>query len=228
MTKAGRRSCPVLIEDVEYQVNEEFKQDTIQLADLLDLDEIESAKLYLGALEDAQELDRGPITTSVIRFHEKRQFLLECLRLTIKAATNLDDDVGSREIFAEVVKQILQIKDGRHDTASAYWRKCISAMGDIEKWLQQLAELAQKLSILGQTNSVDFVELLSYQRSSLVQQHESLGAVASYLIKGGYTSADDFRFLCTKLKLLDKHDIVLVHYIPALTCSITQFGSSEG
>ncbi|KAK5143147.1 hypothetical protein LTR04_001981, partial [Oleoguttula sp. CCFEE 6159] len=101
-------------------------------------------------------------------------------------------------------------------------------MGDIEKWLQQLAELAQKLSILGQTNSIDLAELLGYQRSSLVQQHESLGAVASYLIKGGYTSADDFRFLCTKLKLLDKHDIVLVHYMPALTCSITQFGSSEG
>lgn len=239
LSRSTSRSCyanfplaegTIRLDDDEYSVNEQFKQEIIQLADALDLDELESAKLYLAAQEDAQELDRSPLTTLIIRFHKRRQFLLECLRLAV--AQSLDDnddkDEGIRLAYKEFVEVILDVKSGQIENASRYWRKCISSLGDICEWLRQLAERMQSAAIIGQTPSPEMAEIYEFQRASLTKQHESLAATAAQLVKGGYANADDFRFLLPTLQKLERYDVILLHYIPVLMCLINRTNSSEG
>ncbi|KAJ9665719.1 hypothetical protein H2201_004203 [Coniosporium apollinis] len=220
-------SGTIRLGDVEYSVNEEFKHETIQVADALDLDELESAKLYLAAQDDAQELDRSPLTASIIRFHERRQFLLECLRLVVAVSVDDDRDESIRQVFKEYVEEVAGTKNGQRENASRYWRKCISSLGEIREWLQQLAERIQSASIIGQTPSPEMAEIYDFQRTSLTRQHESLAAITTDLVKCGYANVDELRFLLPTLQKLDRYDLILIHYIPVLICLIDRINSSK-
>ncbi|KAI9716272.1 MAG: hypothetical protein M1812_005497 [Candelaria pacifica] len=221
-------SGQIKLDDQEYSINDDFKQATLQLADALDLDELEAARLYHSATADAEELDRSVLESSIITFHERRQFLLECLRLILKQSVEPDSDGPSRDLSKEVVTLILGTKDRPGQNGSPYSRKCASSMLDIEKWLANLNERAHSALILGQAQLPQFTEIMAFQRLSLIRQHESLGAIISYLIKSNHTNVEEFEALLSTTKSLEKYDIILVHYIPALTTSIAQFGSLEG
>ncbi|OCL14310.1 hypothetical protein AOQ84DRAFT_42231 [Glonium stellatum] len=222
-------SGTITIDGDDYSVNDDFKQQTIQIADTLDLDELQSAALLHVAQRDSQELDRPPLMTSIIRFHKRRQFLLECLRLGIKLSLDseeLDDEIRGRfKIFVCLVLGIPEITI--NENAYKYWQKCLSGMTEIEKWLHQLSERMQSTYVLGQAPSPEFVETIQLQQSSLTRQHESLSAICSYLVKREYASVGNFRSLLSGIKSLDKHDIILVHYIPILTSLISFLGSAE-
>ncbi|KAL1628628.1 hypothetical protein SLS56_005737 [Neofusicoccum ribis] len=214
------------IDGEQYQVNDEFKQDTIRAADYLDLDEIEAAKLCLAAQEDAVELDRSLYAAAIIRFHKRRQFLLESLRLVLKQSHDPEGNEELATAFGEYVRQILGIGEQmRLENGHAYWQKCLASMGDIERWLQGLADLMLAGAMVGKP--AEEMEMIDFQRSSLTRQHESLAAICTHLIKAGYTSIDNFRVLIGTLKALNRHDVILVHYVPIVTSSIHQLVSSE-
>lgn len=218
----------IKIDGEEYTVNEEFKQDTIQIADTLDIDELNAAELFLQAQRDAEKLDRSSLASTVIIFHRQRELLLACLRMSLEKAVDFDRDEDITGPFRQLVSLILQTKDGQTGSGSSYWRKCLTSMGDIEMRLHQVAERVQSATMVGQTQSFEFSEIMDFQQQSLTRQHESLGAMAYYLIKANHTNIEDFRFLLTKLKEYDRYDVVLFHYIPALSKSISQVGRSEG
>ena len=127
-----------------------------------------------------------------------------------------------------MVALVLQTKDGHPRNGSLYMQKCLSAMADIENWLFDLADKLQSASVLEQAQVFELTELLGFQRTSLKQQHESLGAISCHLIRANYTSIEDFHTLLDSLKKMDRYDVILVHYIPSLTVSIWQYGSPEG
>lgn len=139
------------------------------------------------------------------------------------------DPEGNEDLattFGEYVRQILGIGEQmRLENGHAYWQKCLASMGDIERWLQALADLMLAGAMVGK--SAEEMEMIEFQRSSLTRQHESLAAICTHLIKAGYTSIDNFRVLLGTLKALSKHDVVLVHYVPIVTSSIHQLVSSE-
>ncbi|KAF2138835.1 uncharacterized protein K452DRAFT_320940 [Aplosporella prunicola CBS 121167] len=216
------------VDDLEYQLNDDFRQETIKVADALDLDEIEAAKLCIVAQEDILELDRSLFTASVIRFHKRRQFLLECLRLVLKQSHDPEANEQLATHFGSYALKVLGIgADHRLENGYAYWQKCLASMGDIERWLQQLADSALAGSVVGKAHTSEDMEILDFQRVSLTRQHESLAAICTSLIKAGYSSIDNFRGLLGTLKSLDKHDVVLIHYVPMVTSSINQLVSSE-
>ncbi|EEH09991.1 Cullin [Histoplasma capsulatum G186AR] len=216
----------IKLNDVEYAVNQQFQQDVLQVADALDVDEIEAASCYMQAQDDSKKLDRPPVMCTIIRFHERRSFLLECLRLVLFESFEVERE-GTQAIMQEFVAKILEIQNGPLRNASLFARKCMDSMADIEKWLVRLGDLAQKASIVGQTQESD-IEIIEYQRSSLGKEHESIGAILCYLFKGTFTSSEDFRLLLDRLRKLDKFDMSLVHYIPAIISSVSQYGSPEG
>ncbi|PGH34975.1 Cullin 4 [[Emmonsia] crescens] len=219
-------SGKIKLYDVEYSINEQFQQDVLQVADALDVDEIEAADYYIQAQDDSKKLDRPPVMCAIIRFHERRSFLLECLRLVLFESFEVERE-GTQAIMQDFVAKILEIQNGPLRNASLFARKCMDSMADIEKWLVRLGEFAQKASIVGQAQESD-VEIIEYQRSSLGKEHESLGAILSYLFKGTFTSSEDLRLLLDRLRKLDKFDMILVHYIPAIISSVSQYGSPEG
>ncbi|QSS65488.1 cullin, nuclear pore complex subunit Nup192 [Histoplasma capsulatum] len=216
----------IKLNDVEYSINQQFQQDVLQVADALDVDEIEAASCYMQAQDDSKKLDRPPVMCTIIRFHERRSFLLECLRLVLFESFEVERE-GTQAIMQEFVAKILEIQNGPLRNASLFARKCMDSMADIEKWLVRLGDLAQKASIVGQTQESD-IEIIEYQRSSLGKEHESIGAILCYLFKGTFTSSEDFRLLLDRLRKLDKFDMSLVHYIPAIILSVSQYGSPEG
>lgn len=217
----------ITIAQVEYAINEDFKEGTLQLADALDLDELEAASLYMVAQEDAQQLDRPPLITAIMSFHKRRGFLLECLRLIFQESLEVERD-ATQPIMQETLAYILDIKAGPLRNASKFTRKCMDSLVDIEKWLLLLGEQVQKASIVGQDEDPDVLEAIDFQRTSLEQQHESLGAILCYLFKGPYTSHDDLRHFLGHMRKLDRFDALLVHYIPAVVASFVQHGSPEG
>ena len=199
----------------------------VQLADTLDLDERGSARLLLYSQEDAEALDRSSLASAVIVFHERRQFLLECLRLLLQNATDPDGDEGIRQIQLDLVCEILGIKDGPARNGSLYVRKCLAAMGDIEKWLQALGDRYQGTLVLGQTSSPEYDEIMAFQQQSLEQQHESLSALITHMVKGGFTSVEDFHKLLDYLPTLEKWNLATAHYVPIIAAFTSQYGSSE-
>jgi nuclear pore complex protein Nup205 len=218
----------VKVEEDEYTINDEFRQETIQLADALDLDELDAAKLYIQAQEDARALDRSPLASSIILFHQRRQYVLDCLRLALQAASNPDDDDDAARPFKMFVDLVLQAQEGQAQAeGSKYWRRCFQGMEDVERILQQVAERVQSMAITGQVATAEFTEIMDFQRTSLLKQHEALGAVLYQLIKANYTRVDDFKMLITRLRSVERYDALVTHYLPALAASITQFAASE-
>src|ERR1700759_3152877 len=67
----GSFTGEIEVDDVIYSINEDFRQQTIQVSDELDLDEIDCARLFLRSQNDAQEWDRSPIVSAIMRFHKR-------------------------------------------------------------------------------------------------------------------------------------------------------------
>jgi len=215
------------LDEEEYTINDEFKQEIIQLSDALDLDELDAAKLYIQAQEDAGALDRSPLASSIILFHQQRQYILDCLRQALQIAGDPDSEEDDVRPFREFVSLVLQTQDGQIQSGSKYWRKCFQGMDEIEKMLQQIADRVQSVAMTGQLPSAEFTEIMDFQRTSLLKQHEALGAISYDLIKSNHTNLDDFRVLIARLKTMERYDALLIHYIPALAGSIGRFAASE-
>ena len=209
-------------------MNKEFRETAEQLADTLDLDELESAKLLIESKEDANRPDRSQAAYAVIHFHEQRLFLLECMRLLLKQSHNLESTESVRDIARQLVELILETKNGPARNGSLYTQKCLNAMVGIEKWLQALGERHQGNMALGQTARTEYTEVLEFQQSSLAEQHESLGAIVTYLVKGGINGVEDFHRLLDHLPKLDRWNSIAVHYVPMITAFTSQFGSPDG
>ncbi|KAL8942978.1 MAG: hypothetical protein Q9216_001334 [Gyalolechia sp. 2 TL-2023] len=215
-------------DEVEYTINKEFQESTIQLADAIDIDEVEAAKLILNAHDDAETLGRSPTLSAVIAFHEKRQFLLESLRMLMRNAGDADCEENLRREQLQLVSDILEVKDGPARNGSLYTRKCLNAMVDIEKWINALAERYQGTLALGQPTSPEYEDVMRFQRSSLAQQHESLGAIMTSLVKGGYTAVDDFYKLLDHLSTVERWNNITAHLVPAALAFTSQYGSPDG
>ena len=145
---------------MEYSVNAEFQQGVLELADSINIDELQAAKMFLIAQEEAQLLDRPPLIAAIMRFHERRLFLLEALRLVFQESSFEVEKEMTQEIMQEVVAYVLEIKDAPLRNASLYARKVMRSMEDIERTLVLLGEQIQKASIVGQIGDPDVMEAI--------------------------------------------------------------------
>ncbi|KAF2453191.1 nucleoporin Nup186/Nup192/Nup205 [Lineolata rhizophorae] len=223
----------ITIDDTEYQVNDDFKNDTAEIADALDLDELRAARLYLHAQQRSHEYDRRPLLAAILTFHKRREFLLECLRILVSLAVDTDTDDEKlpgevREALRRSVRLVLNVQNGNVSNGSTFFRRCIADLTNMERWLQGLANRLQALSVIGQTMSAEGVEMINFQTASLTRQHESLASIATQLVRSGYTSLGDLRHSLDVVRNLDRYGVTLLHHIPILMALMAQFGSSDG
>ena len=101
-------------------------------------------------------------------------------------------------------------------------------MVTIEKCIQALVERYQGALALGQSALPESEHVLIFQQSSLSQQHESLGAIITHLINGGYTEVEDFFSFLEHLPTIERWNHIAVHYVPPIQAFASQYGSSEG
>lgn len=214
---ADHRAGKIKVGENEYEVNEEFKQQTIELADALELDELEAAALFLSAGEEWKELDRSQLETAVIRFHRRREYIVLCLRILTKLALdNGEADFDGQEILQKAVQIIVGVEGVNFEGAHKFWAKCLKAMEGIESWLQNIAERLQSAQVVGQVPLPGFIEIMTFQRQSLTRQHENLAAICTHMVKVGFASLDNFKALLAKAKTIDRHDLITIHYVPMI------------
>ncbi|KAF2703525.1 hypothetical protein K504DRAFT_538942 [Pleomassaria siparia CBS 279.74] len=207
----------ITVDEVDYEVNGEFQQGAINLADLLTLDELDAAALYHNAAEESEEIDRPRLQTAVIRFHRRREIVLLCLRILVKAALdNGDSEVEGQSLLAQAVGIIVGVDGPNFDPAHKFWAKCLAAMEAIEIWLRQIADRIESFHVLNQVPPSDFLEVMTYQHESLTRQHENLAAICTHMIKPGFASLENFNALLTRAKTIEKHDLITIHYIPII------------
>ena len=218
----------VTFDEQEFKVNREFQESATQLADTLDLDELHSARLLIESQEDSVLLERSNLISAVLLFHERRQYILECLRLLLILSNDPELEGIVRDASLGLVASILETKDGPGRGGSLYAQKCMDAMIGIERWLQNLGERHQGALALGQTLTEDHNRMIGFQQKSLQQQHESLGAIINCLIKASQTGVEDFYKLLGHLPKIDRWNNLAVHYVPIITAFVSQFGSPEG
>ena len=199
----------------------------MQIADALDLDEVEAAKCLLEAQSESRLPSQSSLFAVITTFHDRRELLLQSLRLVLRESQEHDDDEGQQSHMQDVVLHILDVKNGPPSNGSVYARKCISAMSDIENWQTRLSEQAQKATVLGSAQGPDVLAIIEVQRSSLYKQHEALGASLCYLFRGSYTIAEDLRKLLEIPKRFDRIDMGVVHYLPAFSAAFAQYGSAD-
>lgn len=182
----------------------------------------------INAQQDVELLNRPHHVTAIINFHQQRQFLVECLRLILKCSVDLEFDDEIRDVLRQLVSLILETKDGPTQNSSPYAQKCLRDMGDIEKWLHNLGERHQGDLTLGKPPSPEYDEIMNFQQFSLTQQHESLAAVLTYLIKANHTMTEDFSSFLDSLVDLDRWNSLAMHYVPVIIAFTSQYGSPEG
>ncbi|TAQ88371.1 hypothetical protein B7494_g3314 [Chlorociboria aeruginascens] len=213
----------------EYEINTEFQQNVLQLADEVDLDELEAAQICLESQDYAAASGRSILDSSVIRFHQRRKYLLHSLRLILQLAGDVDQEEGIRDAFAEVVTTITRPPSLRPSTNSnVFVSQCLQNMKDVKNSLQNLAEKSNSASVLGHGQELDVSKMIEYQRVSLVNEHESLGVIVSHLVKANYSVIEDFESMVNILRKADKYDNLLLHYFPALGAFISRFGAVDG
>lgn len=195
--------------DGGYSINDEFQQSAKKLADTLDLDELTAAKLLLEAQGESESTGRSLLTCSIVRFHQRRKELLDCIRLIFDLAADVNREENERDGLLHLADQV--VKPPNSPTASndtlRYIRRCLTSMGDIKIWLQKLAEISNTGSVTGQQSEV--LETIEYQRVSLVKQHELVGIIVFYLVKQNHTILADFELVLETLKKVDKFDSLL-------------------
>lgn len=194
----------------EYEVNQEFQQGALQLADALELDEIEAAQLFLDAQgDDAISSGRSQLECSIIRFHNRRELLLDCLRISLELSQGIGQGPGFDDNHQAGIHIFVGLVLNAPQGSSQFIRKCLSTMGDCKKWLQDLTEKFNSASVLGQSQTLEFAEIFQFERLKLVRQHEVLGIIIYYLVKNGHSGFTDLEFLLNTVKNIDKYDNLL-------------------
>jgi nuclear pore complex protein Nup205 len=218
----------IKIGDDEYEVNDDFKQQALELSEALNLDELDAAALFMGAESEAQELDRSQLQTAVIRFHRRREYVLLCLRILMRTALDGgDSDVVRVDALQLAVQYIVGVNEsGNMANAYGFWMKCLTTMESIEKWLNVITERVHSAQVVGQVPLPGFVEIMTFQRQSLTRQHENLAAICTHMIKAGYVNLDNYNSLLARAKTLDKHDLITIHYVPIIL-RLTSWAATE-
>ncbi len=189
----------------QYTINEEFQQDALRLADELNLDELEAAKFFLEAQSETDASERPVLTNAIIRFHQRRKTLLDCVRLVLQICVDVDKEESLRIDLQEFVSNVVRPEG----MSPKYVQKCLSAMGDIRSWLQKVADKLNGVSVLGPQQNPEHLQALEYERGSLVKQHESLGGIVLFLVKDNQSSVADFELVLETLRKADRYDNLL-------------------
>ena len=215
-------------EGADYTVNKEFQDQASQLADTLELNEIEAARLLINAQEDLDAVDRPPVIIAIVNFQQRRQLRLECLRLLLSLAVNGDVGDDIRGPAREIVSLVLGMRNVNQEDGFDYIKKCFQAMFNIEAALHFLSQRQQGSIALGVTEASDAGELVSFQQQSLTEQHQSLSGIVASLVKASYSTASDFRLVLSHSAQMDRWSRLAAHYTPIILAMTFQHGSPEG
>lgn len=220
-------SHKITIEGEEYNVSKQFEEIALQVADEIDLDELEASKLVLESERDEYILGRSLRECAIIRFHQQRSYLLNCIRLMLKLSKPEELPAEVEEWFTDNVNDLI-LGGGPSTKTPKLVPRCMAAMNDIRVWLQQIADYVAGATVLGSASLPEFRETIEFSRASLIQQHEVLAVILCQAIGLRAATPKDFTDFITGFRKAERYDFSTAHLFPVLGVFITAFGSTEG
>lgn len=202
----------------------------MKLADELELDEVEAAKVLLlvDAEGDMETLGRSLFECGIIRFHQTRKYLLDCMRLCIDLTKDddLDDDFpdfkDDIEVFTEQAVFGAAVPGAQaSSTGAKFVPRCISAMADIGAWLQRITEKVNTSNLMYQSPPaipLELAETIQFTRVSLLQQHELLAVLLRSAVEKNHSDVQHFKDFFASLKKRERYDHLLGKC--SLSCSV--------
>ena len=215
----------VQIGDQEYQVSNEFRDSAIEVSDELDLDELEAAKLCLTIVKDAEDEPDTLSLRAILHYHRQREVMLDCVRMIFRKAADQDADDEIALYLQDFVARVMMGEERRRSERSAYWRRCIEGLTDVEASIRKTQDHVQLMAMTGQSLATPNGEALQAQRMFLAHQHETLAAIMTYTIRGNHVEPEDFRQLLSKAASTETPLDIMSHYTPILICGSAYFGS---
>lgn len=189
------------------------------MADEVELDEVEAARLLLAASEDPEVPGRSLLENGIIRFHLQRAYLLDCMRLCIQLAG--DDELetlrpGLQDAFGSIVTEMIfgATPPGRSAPGNLkkFVPRCMAAMQDIRSWLQKISDKMAALNMMNRGNQAqphEFQEAIEFSCKSLVTQHQTLAILMCSAIEKRHAETQDFKDFLGMLKKTDRYDHLL-------------------
>lgn len=216
--RTNLQSGKVKVEDQEYAVTQNFINDALKLADELDLDEIEAARVLLDADAEGDQasFDRPLWVCGLIRFQNERSYLLDCMRLCIQIANDEDIDPSVQEGFGQVVDERIFGIPAQGSKAQAGAQKivpkCVAGLQGIRSTMQNIGEKVAAQNVLFQPNvskRMDQQEPSEIMRLKLIEQHETLALILCAAIEKKQAESKDFNEFIQLLRKVDKYDHLL-------------------
>lgn len=196
----------------EFTINEAFQQDTLLLADELEIDEMDAAQCLFESQGDPSVLGRPLLECAVIRFHQQRKYTLDILRLLFELDGAEDD---SDETNALETIRIFVAARLLHSGAATKGRcisRCMTAMSRIKAWLRKLSDKIAAAQALNQSRGSHLseeMETVEFSRISLIQQHELLAVILCRYIEKRQAETSDFLDFVSTLQKVDRYDHLL-------------------
>lgn len=218
----------MIVDDDEFGLSQNLKDIGHTVSYALGLqNENEGVKVVI----QTQGLDIEPresLVSDVVHiFQDRRLFLLQNLRIVLQEAASRDSDDGYQERFEGVVRRILELGTGPPSTGSAFVRKCLNSMAEIENRLSKISDELQGRQAIPAAKGSETTEILEFQKISLFKQHEALGGVLTHLFRHPYSTPHDFRELIKVPQRWKQLDFQLLHYLPCYSAAFRQYGSAD-
>jgi nuclear pore complex protein Nup205 len=213
--------------DEEWNLNPSFPEIILQVADDIDLDEIEAAQLAIQAEKQEETLGRSRKECAIIRFHQQRKYLLSCMLLLLELSKEEDDlladDVGDDlgRLSPYVDYNILRGNTpGAANTGAKprFVPACAAALADIRAWLQKLSEQVNGAAMLGRTTDLQTQETFEFTHISLMQQHELLAVILCYAIEKHKAIENDFVAFLRDFRRASRYDYSIGEDLRLHTC----------
>ncbi|KAI1324854.1 nucleoporin Nup186/Nup192/Nup205 [Xylariaceae sp. FL0255] len=220
----------------EWSLNKDFQEIALQVADELDLDEIDAARLALQAQDDEEASGRSRKECAIIKFHQERKYMLSCMLLLVELAKEeeeLLDIEGAGDDLGQLGQYVHHYifrgnVPGLTKVIERFVPACIATLKELRSWLQKLVEHVNNQAVLGRALDGATQETADFSRVMLIQQHEMLAVVLCYAIEKHMANEGDFTEFVGEYRSLDKYDYSTIHLFPVLGTFITVFGSTEG
>jgi nuclear pore complex protein Nup205 len=224
----GNQPWTITIDGKPFSINNNFREAALAVADEVDLDELQATKRCLDALELYQDQESSSTSyRAIVRINDERYATLDCLRLLLSQTIGLDASDEPGAILQDTVYKVVRGQSGTPEAASAFFRKCLDGLTEVESYLTKNAAHKQTVIATGQPLDGEMAHFLATQRVLLAQQHECLAAILSHLIRSGNASREDFRPLLTKASQREELDDTTIHYLPIFTSGAAYFGADE-
>lgn len=202
-----------------YEINAEFVDDALKVAEELDLDELEAARLLLDASAegDAEAWGRSLWVCGVMRFHQERRFLLDCMRLMIEVAGDDEIDENLQDGFGALVEEhVFRVPPPGAGAGARQERilpRGMAAMQAVRMALFKLLDRGAARGMLTQVNNNvvtraegEQQEAFDFARVSLIEQHELLAVILCAAVDKRHAEVADFREFVGMLKKADRYD----------------------